>query len=452
MKNLKTIASAATAIIIGLGGLAGCGGGSASGDKGHVYYLNGKPEVVDQLKQLAEDYTKESGVQVDIQTAASGSYESTLTSELSKSNAPTMFTVAGYDEFAKYKQYLKPIQDTDVYKLMSDEGKANAHQDSDGVYTMPYAAEWYGIIFNKKIVNEYASKSYALIHSDADITNYETLKKVAEDMQKHKDDLGIKAAFATPGLDSSDLYRFAAHMTRLPLFYEFRDADSTFEATIKGTYLKNYKDLFDLEMKNSPTEASLLSSKSYDDVTSEFALGEVAFYPNGIWAYSQIKNHEVADDDLGMLPYYMGIKGEEDYGTTSVYDASWAVNAKADEKDQQASLDFIKWMVSSKEGKEILSKEMGFSVPFTTFTDSDQPSNPLTTAARAYQKAGKNDVRSFPLPSPQWQEDLTSALTEYAQGTGTWAKFSSTFTEEWKSEWAHNKSELGLLPESQKFN
>jgi raffinose/stachyose/melibiose transport system substrate-binding protein len=317
---------------------------------------------------------------------------------------------------------------------------------------MPYAAEWYGIIYNKKIVNEYASKSYALIHSDADITNYETLKKVAEDMQKHKDDLGIKAAFATPGLDSSDSYRFAAHMTRLPLFYEFRDADSTFEATIKGTYLKNYKDLFDLEMKNSPTEASLLSSKSYDDVTSEFALGEVAFYPNGIWAYSQIKNHEVADDDLGMLPYYMGIKGEEDYGTTSVYDASWAVNAKADEKDQQASLDFIKWMVSSKEGKEILSKEMGFSVPFTTFTDSDQPSNPLTTAARAYQKAGKNDVRSFPLPSPQWQEDLTSALTEYAQGTGTWAKFSSTFTEEWKSEWAHNKSELGLLPESQKFN
>jgi raffinose/stachyose/melibiose transport system substrate-binding protein len=252
MKNLKTIASAATAIIIGLGGLAGCGGGSASGDKGHVYYLNGKPEVVDQLKQLAEDYTKESGVQVDIQTAASGSYESTLTSELSKSNAPTMFTVAGYDEFAKYKQYLKPIQDTDVYKLMSDEGKANAHQDSDGVYTMPYAAEWYGIIYNKKIVNEYASKSYALIHSDADITDYETLKKVAEDMQKHKDDLGIKAAFATPGLDSSDSYRFAAHMTRLPLFYEFRDADSTFEATIKGTYLKNYKDLFDLEMKNSP--------------------------------------------------------------------------------------------------------------------------------------------------------------------------------------------------------
>jgi raffinose/stachyose/melibiose transport system substrate-binding protein len=335
---------------------------------------------------------------------------------------------------------------------MSAEGKANAHQDAEGTYTIPYAAEWYGIIYNKKIVNEYAAKSYALIKSDKDITDYATLKKVAEDMQKHKDDLGIKAAFATPGLDSSDSYRFAAHMTRLPLFYEFKDANTTFMESIKGSYLKNYKNLFDLEMKNSPTEASLLSSKSYDDVTSEFALGDVAFYPNGVWAYTQIKDHDVADDDLGMLPYYMGIKGEENYGPASVYDASWAINAKADEKDQQASLDFIKWMISSKEGKKVLSQEMGFSAPFTTFTDSDQPANPLTTAARAYAKAGKPEVRSFPLPSPQWQEDLTNALTEYAQGTGKWSTFESKFTKGWQSEWAHNKSELGLLPEAKKLN
>lgn len=56
---------------------------------------------------------------------------------------------------------------------------------------MPYAAEWYGIIYNKKIVNEYAKKDYAVIQSDADIKDYDTLKKVVEDMNKHKDDLGI---------------------------------------------------------------------------------------------------------------------------------------------------------------------------------------------------------------------------------------------------------------------
>ena len=133
------------------------------------------------------------------------------------------------------------------------------------------------------------------------------MKQVAESIEQHKDDLGVDGAFATPGLDASDTYRFAAHMTRLPLYYEYRDANTTFSKTIKGTYLKNYKDMFDLQLKTSPTEASMVSSKTYDDVTSEFALGQVAFYPNGVWAYSQIKGNDVADEDLGMLPYYMEI-------------------------------------------------------------------------------------------------------------------------------------------------
>ena len=282
-------------------------------------------------------------MEVVIQTASSGSYESTLTSELAKSEAPTMFTIAGYDEFAKYQKFLEPLQDTEVYKLLNDEGKANSHKVGDNAYTLPYAAEWYGIIYNKKIVNEYAKKDYAVIKSDADITSYDVLKKVIEDMNKHKDDLGIQAAIATPGLDSSSAYRFVAHMSRLPLFYEFRDDNTTFTTDLKGTYLKNYKDLFDLEVANSPTESSMLSAKTYNDITSEFALGDVAFYPNGVWAYTQIKDNEVADEDLGMLPYWMGIDGEEDYGPAGVYDASWAVNKNASDDDKKATLDFIKW-------------------------------------------------------------------------------------------------------------
>ena len=452
MKHITKVLAAGIAITMGVGLAAGCGSTSADPDKGHVYFLNSKAEVVDQLQQLADDYTAETGVQVDVQTASSGSYESTLTSELAKSEAPTMFTIAGYDEFAKYQQYLEPLQDTEVYGLLNDEGKSNSHKVGDDSYTLPYAAEWYGIIYNKKIIKDYCSKDYAVIGSDADITDYATLKKVAEDIQKHKDDLGIQAAFATPGLDSSDSYRFAAHMTRMPLFYEYRDLNTTFTTDLKGTYLSNYKDLFDLELSNSPSEKSMVSSKTYDDVTSEFALGDVAFYPNGVWAYTQIKDNNVADEDLGMLPYWMGIDGEEDYGPAGVYDASWAVNKNASEKDKQATLDFIKWMVSSDEGKQALSKEMGFSVPFTTFGDDDQPKNPLTKIARSYSEDGKQSVTSFPLPSAQWQDDLTSALISYAQGGADWSGFEKAFTEGWKTDWANNEKVLGMLPEATAFD
>ena len=51
--------------------------------------------------------------------------------------------------------------------------------------------------------------------------------------------------------------------------------------------------------------------------------------------------------------------------------------------DKKATLDFIKWMVTDDSAKKILSQDMGFSVPFTTFTDKFQPNNPLTAAARA---------------------------------------------------------------------
>lgn len=66
----KTCAVAA-ALAMGVS-LAACGGGSsADSDKGHVYFMNNKSEVVDQYKQLAEMYTEKTGVQVDVQTGAS---------------------------------------------------------------------------------------------------------------------------------------------------------------------------------------------------------------------------------------------------------------------------------------------------------------------------------------------------------------------------------------------
>ena len=453
MTSVRKIIASASVLALGLGALAGCGSDNAgtSDSEGKVYMLNSKPEVVDQLQELADAYTDETGVQVDVQTASSGTYDTTLLSELAKDNAPTMFSTAGYATFARYKKYLEPIQDSEVYGLLNDDAKANSQKIGDDSYTIPYAVEYYGIIYNKKIVNEYAKKSYAVIKSADDITGYDVLKKVVEDMNKHKDDLGIQAAFATPGLESSDTYRFAAHMTRPPIFFEYRDNNTTFMKEIKGTYLDNYKDLFDLEMNNSPTERTMLGSKNYVDCTSEFALGDVAFYPNGVWAYSQIKDNEVADEDLGMLPYWMGVDGEEDYGPSTVYEATWGINKNASKADRQASLDFIKWMVTSDKGKEIMSKDMGFAVPFTTFGDDDQPDNPLVKAAKSWEDKGKKYMRSVDVPDQNWQNGIANALLEYAQGTGEWDGVKSAIVDGWKSEWAASEKSQGMLPEQTDF-
>ena len=53
--------------------LTGCG--SSTKEEGSVYYLNFKPEVASVWEEIAQDYTEETGVEVKINTAASGNYE-----------------------------------------------------------------------------------------------------------------------------------------------------------------------------------------------------------------------------------------------------------------------------------------------------------------------------------------------------------------------------------------
>lgn len=429
--------------------LAGCGAGDA---QGHVYYLNSKPEVVEQLDQIARLYTQKTGVKVDILTATSGNYSTTLRSELGKRNAPTMFNLPGYDTFGAFYDYLEPIQDTEAYGKLTDVGKQNSYRIGDNAYTIPFAAEYYGIIANRAILQRYADEDYAVIGSPDDIKDYGTLKRVVESMEQHKADLGIDGVFTTPGLESSDTYRFTSHMSRIPLFYEYRDRDTTFSDTISGTYLANYKDLFDLELAHSAVPASMAPTRNYEQVTGEFSQGKAVFYPNGNWAYTQIKGNQVKDDDLMMLPYYMGIDGEGQYGPAGIYDAAWALNKNASEKDRKATLDFIDWLITDPEAKKMIAKDMGFSAPFTTFGDDMQPDNPLILLATAYSQRGVAELRSFTLPDQQWQDDLTNALTEYAQGTGDWAQVQSAYVDGWSREWEVNKDVLQVMPEARPFD
>ena len=63
--------------------------------EGSVYYLNFKPEVAEAWETLAAAYTAETGVPMTVITAASGTYEDTLKSEIAKTEAPTLFQVNG---------------------------------------------------------------------------------------------------------------------------------------------------------------------------------------------------------------------------------------------------------------------------------------------------------------------------------------------------------------------
>lgn len=419
-----------------LGTLAACGS-STSGDdaKGKVYYLNFKPEAADQWAALAKEYTKEKGVDVKVQTAASGTYEQTLKSEIAKTEAPTLFQVNGPVGYQNWKKYTADMSNTDVYKELTNQDVAL--KDGDKVVGVPYVMETYGLIYNKDILNKYFALDGAKATSMDEIDNFDTLKAVADDMQARKDELGIKGAFTSAGFDSSSDWRFKTHLANLPLYYEFKDDNVTEQpATIKGTYLPNYKKIFDLYITDSTTDPTQLSAKTGDDANSEFALGEAAFYQNGTWAWTDLQKAGMKAESVGMMPIYTGVKGEEKQGLATGSENYWCINDKASDADKKATEDFLSWVITSDAGKKAISQDMGFTTPFKTFDDV-KFDNPLTEAAVEDQKSGTTQVSwNFTMmPSEEWKNKVGQALLEYAQGTGKWDAVKTAFVDGWASEY-----------------
>ena len=405
--------------------------------KGSVYYLNFKPEQADQWVELGEKYTEETGVPVTVVTAASGTYESTLKSEMAKDEAPTLFQVNGPVGLASWKDYCYDLKDTEIYKQLTSEEFALTNEDGS-VPGIAYVIETYGLIYNKALLNDYFETDGAVVKSVEEINSFDTLKAVADDIQAKKDDLGIEGAFTSAGFDASSDWRFKIHLANLPVYYEYVADGINSTDAIKGTYLENFKNIFDLYITDSTCEPSVLSSKTGEDAASEFALGEAVFYQNGTWAYNDVKDNEVADEDMGMLPIYIGVEGEENQGLCTGSENYWCVNSKASEEDIQATLDFLNWVITSDEGRTSLSQEMGFVTPFKTFDENFESENPLVVDANKYIADGKTSVawNFTTMPSEEWKNQVGSAMLEYAQGTGEWDAVEKAFVDGWATEYA----------------
>lgn len=416
---------------------------TASADGGKVYYLNFAPEVAEQWEALAEQYTEETGVDVQVVTAASGTYESTLKSEIDKDEAPTLFQVNGPVGLATWKDYCYDLKDTDVYANLANDDFALFKEDGS-VAGIAYKIETYGIIYNKTLLNSYFETEGAVVTSVDEINNFDTFKAVVEDITAKKDELGIEGAFTSAGMDSSSDWRFKTHLANLPIYYEYKADGIESTDAIKGTYLDNYKAIWDLYINNATCEPTMLSSKTGEDATAEFALGEAVFYQNGTWAAADVlAEEELTADELGMLPIYIGVEGEENQGLCTGSENYWCVNAKASEEDIQATIDFLSWCITSDEGRTAISKDMGFATPFTTFDENYAADNVLVNVASEYVADGKTSVTwcFTTMPSENWKNGVGSALLEYAQGTGEWDGVVTAFVDGWATEYAAANAE-----------
>jgi len=428
----KKLLSLLLVSVMAISALVGCGGGETSGDDatGKVYYLNFKPEQGDAWVALAEAYTAETGVEVQVVTAASGTYEETLMAEIGKTEAPTLFQVNGPVGLANWKDYCYDLAGSDIYgQLTSD---SFALKEGDAVYGISYVIESYGIITNKTLL---AKAGYSV----EDIKSFADLKAVAEDITARQDELGF-AAFSSAGMDGSSDWRFKTHLANLPIYFEYQaDGIGTTDA-IKGTYLDNYRAMWDLYINNSTCDGKELSAKTGDDSKAEFLAGKAVFYQNGSWEYNGLIEGGLTDDDITMIPIYIGVGDEANQGLCTGTENYWCVNKDASEADIQATLDFINWCVTSEKGTTTMANDMGFVIPFKAAVESP---NLFVKVDNEMTAAGKTPVSwNFPtMPSEEWKNGVGEALTAYAadQTDANWDLVVKAFVDGWAAEAALNK-------------
>ena len=295
--------------------------------------------------------------------------------------------------------------------------------DADGnLVSIGYCYECYGIIVNPTLIEKAGYKM-------DDLKNFEGLKKVAEDIHKRAKELGFDA-FSASDMDDSSSWRFTGHMANLEYYYESRDAGGWKEcpAEIKGTYMENFKNLYDLCINNSMTPAKELATGGHD-AQNQFKTGKAAFYVNGSWEYSAVAE---AVPNATMIPYYAGVKGEEKAGLNCGTENYWAINSKVSEADQKATMDFMVWCVTNEEASRKLVDTFGV-MPYKSAAES---TNGFLAAANKYSADGcyvMDWATNYQPNVNEYRKALVSALNAYNanQTEANWAEVKTAFVDGW---------------------
>lgn len=443
---MKKTLSIVLALLMVMGTVFAAGGKDAT----EIYFLNFKPEVAEIYEnEIVPAFEAENpGYKLKVVTAASGTYEQTLNSEVAKSNPPVIFQVNGPVGLNNQKAMAADLSSTNFYKILAD--KSMALKLDGKVSAIPYAVEGYGIIYNASIMAKYFAlpNKNTKVNSMDEINNFATLKAVVEDMQANKDALGIKGVFASTSMAAGNQWRWQTHTVNVPLYKEFLDdapnanplATGLAQDTITFKYSDNYKNIMDLYTNNSLTAKTLLGAKTVDESMAEFALGQCAMVQNGNWAAGQIlgvAGNKVAADDIKFLPIYTGIAGEENFGLCIGTENYLCINKNASPEAQKGADVFLTWLFSSSVGKNLVSTKLNFITPFNTFSDNDLPADPLSKEVSKWMnKPGVTSVMWVfnAIPSEVWKDNLGDALLQYFEGKLDWATVKATAVDGWKVE------------------
>ena len=388
-----------------------------------VNFVNWKPETESYWKELVKIYTEETGVVVNVETISDGVYFDELNKKLKSNNPPTLFEINSYKDLEKIKQYCYDLKNTEVHKNLFNDNFSL--KSGDEIIAIPYDLECYGIIVNKNLLKQAG-------YSTKDINSFDDLQNVAEDISSRQEQLGF-TAFTSAGLEKNSAWRFNTHLMNMPIYFEYTDKNIVTTNKISGTYLDNFKILWDLYINNSTTDPDDLEKKTVDDARLEFINGEAVFYQNGSWDYNKLIDGGLLDTDLDIIPIYIGVGDEKKQGLCTGTENYWVVNKNAKQNDLDATLDFMKWCVTNPTALDSFANDMGLSIPYK---NAQVGENIFFKLDREIFDSGKIPVHWYfnTIPNEDWKEQIRVSLVKYSitQVPNDFEQFKKVFVDNWE--------------------
>ncbi|MDO4815623.1 MAG: ABC transporter substrate-binding protein [Bacillota bacterium] len=355
--------------------LCACGADKDTKSEKKITIFQQKAEIAEQLQALAKEYTKETGVEVEVWAQAGDDYYANLKTSLSSESGPTIFTLNSDAEITEVKDYLA---DLFALSFIGDIDSTLLAVRDEKTVGIPMTAEGFGLVYNADLVDPAA------------LTDMDALCAMIAENGK---------GLTTVGLSQED-YFLAGHMFNFPFALQ-KDPVAFCQQVMAGEVkladvpeFQQYAKLLSAIRANqvNPVEVT------YDNNCGDFATGKTAMVHQGNWAYGVIKDFEPA--------FEMGITGVPINGNDKIavgVPSVWAVNADASDEEQQLAMDFLNWLYTSETGIHYMMDEFGF-IPVVKGMENENM-DPLSAAVA--EKISTGDILPWTF-NTEWPAGIIS--------------------------------------------
>ncbi|WP_212745552.1 ABC transporter substrate-binding protein [Marinilactibacillus psychrotolerans] len=387
-----------------------------------VDFFNQKPEITAQLEELADMYNEETDgdTRVTITTVGSGEGSAGLQARFSSGDEPALMMLGGLPEVEHYSDSLIDISELEVTDTLID-GTLEGGTIDDIPLGIPLNLEGFGWMYNREIFEE------AGINPES-IQSYDDFAEAVETLDSQKEELGIDEVFAFSGGENYIANQFSANFTS-PEFnesiiesYEAKELNWEY-----GDQMKKYTDLF-----NQYNVQPILTVDYSRSVEELFVNDKVAMVHQGIWIVPTLNDIDpsFAKEKLGLLPVY----GESDTEGKIIAGAPFyiGVNKNLDDEVVEESKNFLDWMYTSEEGKEMITGDLAF-VPAQEGYEPEDISDPVSQELYRALLAGETGAMTHKqYPDGWFQQVLYPEYQKYLNGDQTWEDFEMNTAEAFK--------------------